>query len=249
MERFGSSRLRIVWTCLSLLLAGLVLGGIQGFGGPEGKDLSIFGTAIPLGVLDDPKPYVLDNLGRVIYALTSGIVLLAGYFPLAEWIRASATGERFKGLVLGTGMAFAHGLFLSQVMLLPVWAASFRLLGTPFHPTLLLGDLNALLLGLELLLWAAVMSLAVKSNKGLALGLTFCLQEIGRVMTWGGEWLGDMEVPKGLVKTMAFFGHLFPSAQLPSDPFAWHALPLSLGGPLLLAGLLLLLPGGKKARG
>lgn len=249
MERFGSSRLRIVWTCLSLLLAGLVLGSIQGFGGPEGKDLSVFGTALPLGILNDPKPYVLDNLGRLIYALTSGVVLLAGFFPLAEWIRASAPGERFKGLLVGTGLAFLHGVFLSQVALLPVWAASFRLLGTPFHSTLLLGDLNALLLGLELLLWAAAMSLAIKSNKGLALGLTFCLQEVGRVMAWGGEWLGDMEVPKGLVKTMAFFGHLLPAAQLPSDPFVWHALPLCLGGPFLLASLLLLLPAGKKSRG
>ena len=35
MDRFGSSRLRVVWTLVSLLLAGLALGSIQGFG-PDG---------------------------------------------------------------------------------------------------------------------------------------------------------------------------------------------------------------------
>lgn len=242
MERFGSSRLRIVWACVALALAGLVLTAIQGFGGPEGKDLSAFGAVIPFGILDDPQPYALDHLGRAIYTLTSGILVLGGFFPLSEWLRAGTARERFKGLSLGVGLAFAHGLFLSQVALLPIWAASHRLLGTPFHPVLLLADLNALLLGLQLLLWGAALSLLIRSNRGLALAATFACQTLGGLMAWGGEFLGDLEVPAAVVKTMGFLGHLLPSGQLPSDPFAWTALPLSLGGPLVLAGLLCLLP-------
>jgi hypothetical protein len=61
-------------------------------------------------------------------------------------------------------------------------------------------------------------------------------------MAWGGEFLGDLDVPKGIVKTMAMLGKALPSGQLPSDPLAWTALPLSLGVPLVLAALLLLLP-------
>jgi len=62
-------------------------------------------------------------------------------------------------------------------------------------------------------------------------------------MAWGGEFLGDLDVPKGAVKAMVALGHSLPSGQLPSDPMAWGALPLSLGVPLALAALLLLLPG------
>ena len=48
MDRFGSSRLRIVWASICLLLAGLVLGGIQGFGG-DGSQLMVFGAGILIG--------------------------------------------------------------------------------------------------------------------------------------------------------------------------------------------------------
>jgi hypothetical protein len=146
-------------------------------------------------------------------------------------------------------MAFAHGLFLSQLAILPVLAASYKLLGNPLAPRILLADTNAVLLGLELLLWSAALGCLLKSNRGLSILLAVALQEVGRVMAWGGEFLGDLEVPKALVKLMAFLGRALPSSQLPSDPFAWKALPLSLGIPILLAAGLLLLPGKAPKRG
>jgi hypothetical protein len=98
-------------------------------------------------------------------------------------------------------------------------------------------------LGLQLLLWAAGLGLLLKSSRGLAIVLAYSLQEVGRIMAWGGEFLGDLEVPKGLVKAMTIMGKSFPSGQLPSDAPVWSALPYSLGVPLALAALLLLLPG------
>lgn len=246
MDRFGSSRLRIVWASLCLLLAGLVLGSVQGFGA-EGQ-LQIFGTGLPLG-FEDPKPYVTDNLGRLVYTIVPAIILLGGFIPLGDWLTAGSRGERFKGLLLGSGLAFVHGLFLSQLAILPVLAASYRLLGNPVAPSILLADLNAVVLGLQLLLWAAALGLLMKSSRGLAIVLAYGLHEIGRIMAWGGEFLGDLEVPKALVKAMAILGKALPSGQLPSDAMAWTALPLSVGVPLLLAALWLLLPAKGAKRG
>jgi len=248
VDRFGSSKLRIVWTCIFLLLTGLVLGSLQGFNG-DGQ-LVLFGTGIPMG-FEDPKPYAIDNLGRMIYSVVPAIILLGGFIPLGDWLASGARPERFKGLLLGSGLAFLHGLFLSQMTILPMLAASYRLLGNPFAPSMLLADANAVLLGLQLLLWAGALGLVLKSNRGLAIVLAYAFHEMGRIMAWGGEFLGDLDVPKGVVKTMAFLGKSFPSGQLPSDALAWKALPFSLGVPLALAALLLLLPakGGKRSRG
>jgi hypothetical protein len=242
MDRFGSSKLRIVWASVALLLAGVVLGGVQGFGG-DGS-LILFGNGLPLGfVSDDPRAWAAEMLGRVIFALVPAIVLLGGIVPLGDWMASGNRPERFKGLALGAPLAFAHGIFLSQVALLPVLAASYKLLGNPLSPRILLADTNALLLGLELLLWSAALGCLLRSNRGLAIILAFGLQEVGRIMAWGGEWLGDLDFPKAAVKLMAFLGRALPSSQLPTDPFAWKALPVSLGVPILLAALLLLLPG------
>jgi hypothetical protein len=241
MDRFGSSLFRIVWACVCLLLAGLVLGGIQGFGG-DGSQLVVFGTGIPLG-FQDAKPYVTEGLGRLIYTVVPAIILLGAFLPVAEWTAAGARGERIKGLFLGLGLAVAHGLFLSQLAMLPMLAASYRLLGSPFASSVLQADLNALLLGLQLLLWTVALAQIVKSNRGIAILLAYSLAAIGRMLAWVGEFGQDLEMPKAIVKTLAFLGHLLPTESLPTDPLAWNALPLCIGGPLLLATLLLFLPG------
>jgi hypothetical protein len=248
MDRFGSSKLRMVWAGVCLLLAGVVLGGLQGLS-KDGSQLMVLGTGVPLG-FDDPKPYVIQNLGRIIYSLVPAVILLGGIFPLGEWLAAASRAERFKGLLLGSLLAFLHGLFLGQLAVLPVLAASYRLLGNPFAPSILLADLNAVVYGLQLLLWAAALGALFKSNRGLAVLVAYGLGEMGRIMAWGGEFLGDLEVPKALVGLMALLGKVLPSGQLPSDPLAWSALPLSLGAPLALTALLLLLPGkaGKRGR-
>ena len=209
MDRFGSSKLRMVWAGVCLLLAGLVLTSVQGFG-EGGTTLMVFGAGIPLG-FEDPKPYVIQNLGRIVYSVVPAVILRGGFIPLGEWLAAGGRGERFKGLVAGTAFAFVHGLFLAQLALLPVLAASFRLLGNPCAPSIMLADANA-------------------------------VSEVGRIMAWGGEFLGDLDVPKGVVKAMVVAGKSFPSGQLPSDPLSLAALPFSLGVPLALAAILLLLP-------
>lgn len=241
MDRFGSSLFRIVWACVCLLLAGLVLGGIQGFGG-DGSQLVVFGTGIPLG-FQDAKPYVTEGLGRLIYTVVPAVILLGAFLPVAEWTSAAAKGERFKGLFMGLGLALAHGLFLSQLAMLPMLAASYRLLGSPFSPLILQADLNALLLGLQLLLWTVALAQVVKSNRGIAILLAYVLAAVGKLLAWVGEYGQDLEMPRALVKSMSFLGHLLPTESLPTDPLAWNALPLSIGGPLALAMLLLLLPG------
>jgi hypothetical protein len=241
MDRFGSSKLRVVWAGICLLLAGLVLTSIQGFG-EGGTQLMVFGTGIPLG-FEDPKPYVIQNLGRLVYTVVPAVILLGGFVPLGEWLGAGGRGERFKGLLAGTALAYVHGLFLGQLAILPILAACYRLLGNPLAPSVLLADLNALVLGLQLLLWAAALGLLLKSNRGLGVLLAYGLTEVGRIMAWGGEFLGDLEVPRWAVATMTVLGKSFPTGQLPSDPVSWTALPYSLGVPLGLALLLLLLPG------
>lgn len=241
MERFGSSQFRIVWASICLLLAGLVLGGIQGFGG-DGSQLVVFGTGIPLG-FQDAKPYVTDGLARLIYTVVPAVILLGGFLPVADWTAAPGKGDRFKGLFLGLGLALVHGLFLSQIAMLPMLAAGFRLLGSPLAPSLLQADLNAVLLGLQLLLWTVALAQVMKSNRGIAILLAYGLASIGKLFAWVGEYGQDLEMPKALVKSLAFLGHVFPTESLPRDPLAWNALPLCLGGPLLIAMVLLLLPG------
>lgn len=249
MDRFGSSRLRIVWASVCLLLTGVVLGGVGGFGG-DGSQVMIFGSGIPVGFIsDDPKAWAADILGRLLFSVVPAVILLGGIFPLGDWLASGSKGERFKGLTLGSPMAFGHGLLLSQLAVLPILAASYKLLGNPLAPRILLADTNAVVLGLELLLWSAALGCLLRSNRGLSILIAFGLQEVGRVMAWGGEFLGDLEVPKALVKSMAFLGRILPSSQLPSDPFAWKALPLSLGIPILLTCALLLLPGKAPKRG
>lgn len=242
MDRFGSSKLRMVWAGVCLLLAGLVLTSIQGFG-EGGTQLMVFGTGIPMG-FEDPKPYVTQNLGRLIYTVVPAVILLGGIVPLGEWLAAGGRGERFRGLLAGTALAFLHGLVLGQLAILPVLAAAWRLLGNPLAPSVLLADANALVLGLQLLLWAAALGLVLKSNRGLAVLLAYGLTEVGRIMAWGGEFLGDLEVPRALVRTMSALGKALPTGQLPSDPVNAAALPFNLGVPLALAMILLLLPGG-----
>lgn len=240
MERFGSTRFRIVWASLCLLIAGLVWGGIQGFGG-DGSQLVIFGTGIPLG-FEDAKPYVTESLGRLVYTVVPAVILLGGIFPVAEGASSGDRPTRLKGLFLNLALALVHGLFLSQVALLPVWAASHRLLGTPFAPALLQANLNALVLGLQMLFWASALALVFASNRGIAILMAYALATVGRWLAWVGEFGQDLEWPALLAKTMALLGHLLPTESLPTDPFAWHALPLSFGGPLLLAVIMILVP-------
>ncbi len=253
MNRFGSSRLRIAWTLASLLLAGLAFGSVQGVGS-DGAHVVVFGTPVPLG--SNAAGIAADGLGAFLYALVPATFVLGGFGPFGDWLASGSRGERFKGLLLGALLAFVHGLFLSQVALLPALAAAFKLFGPPFGSgpgagawnRLLQADLNGVVLGMELLLWAGALGLVVKSNRGLGILGAYALAALGKGITWVGAFGADLELPRLSVKTAAFLGHLLPSESLPSDALAWTALPLSLGGPMLLCALLLFLPGKAPAK-
>lgn len=249
MNRFGSSRLRIVLLCLSLLLVGLVLGGVRP---AEGSNLLVFGTPIPVSALSmmvDPKMVFRGGLSAIITGVVPATFLLTIFYPIHEALQ----GGKLRELPSSLGPGILNGLFYTQVLLLPIWAASFRLLGTPFPGALCLSDLHAVILGLQLLLWALFLARVVASNPGWGLLLSFALSAAGRYLTWGGEYLGDpdlFQVPAFLVKAMATLGKLLPTGQISSDPMAWTALPLSLGGPLVLLVLALMFlgKGGKAPR-
>ena len=246
MDRFGSSKLRIGWTLVCLFLAGLVFMAIRGQQGPDGSQVVVFGTAVPLGA-ESLKDYALGGLQGVMYWLVSLVVLLGAFGPVSQWTAAASRGERLKGFFAGTGLGFAHGLFLSQVALLPVWALSWRLIGQAWPPELLRADLHGLLLGLQMLLWGVLLSRLLKSSAGLALLLTLLLRELGPRLSFFLDFGQDLGWSAGQVKVLEVFVRLLPMAQLPSDPFSPLALPLSIGGPLVLGALAMLLPaGGRK---
>lgn len=248
MDRFGSSKLRIGWTLVCLFLTGLVIMGVQGQQGPDGSQIVLFGTAVPLGA-DSLRGYALGNLQGVMYWVVSLVVLLGAFGPVSQWTAAAARPERFKGFFAGTGLGFVHGLFLSQVALIPVWALTWRLLGEAWPPELLRADLHGLLLGLQMLLWAALLSRLIKSSAGLALLLTLLLRELGPRLSFFLDFGQDLGWSHAQVKTLDVIVHLLPMAQLPSDPFSPLALPLSIGGPLVLGSLAMLLPAGGAKRG
>lgn len=239
MNRFGSSKLRIVWACVSLLLVGLVLTGVRGIS-PDGSQLVVFGTGIPMGF--DVKPYVAENLQRLGYTTVYAVILSGGFIPLGEWMNSGSLGERFKALSLGILLAFLHGLFLSQIAILPVLATGYRVMGNFADPLLLRADLNACLLGLQLLLWTAFLGQVIKSNRGLAVLFSLVLLALGKVLSWCGEFGSDLDWPRGLVATFAVLGKLLPTEKLPSDPLALTSLPLCLGGPIILTAIMLMLP-------
>ena len=243
MDRFGSSKLRIGWVLVCLFFTGLVVMGIQGQQGPDGSQIVAFGTAVPLGA-DTLRSYVVGNLQGLMYWIVSLVVLLGAFVPVTQWTAAAARGERLKGFFAGTGLGFVHGLFLSQVALFPVWALCWRLVGQIWPPELLRADLHGLLLGLQMLLWAVLLSRLLKSSAGLALLLTLLLRELGPRLSFFLDFGQDMGWSAAQVKTLDVIVRLLPMAQLPSDPFSPLALPLSIGGPLVLGALAMLLPPG-----
>lgn len=241
MNRFGSYKLRMGWTSVCLVLTGLVFAGIQSLESTGGRFV-IFGVEIPLG-FDDLEPYIIESLGRAVYTIVPAIILLGGFIQLGDCLMTGGIFGRCRVLCMDLIFAILHGLFLSQLAILPVIAASYRLLGSPFVLPIVTADINAIIFGFQLLVWTTALGLVLKSNRGLAVFFVYSLSEIGRVMTWGGEFLVDLGVHKLITSTMAVIGQLLPSNQSPSDPISWTRLHMSFGFPLLLTAVLLLISG------
>ena len=247
MDRFGSSKLRIGWSLAFLFLAGLVFMAVKGQAGDGGSTLVVFGTPVPLG-MDTLESYVTGNLRALVLATVPLVVLLGGFAGLAPMAAAPARGERFTGLTVGVFLAFLHGLFLSQVMLLPVWAAAWRLTGHAFPAELLKADGLSLLLGVQLLLWAMVLMRLLRSNPGLGLLMALLLHEVGARLQYFVDFGQDLGLSAGQASAVAALHRFLPSGQLPSDPFSGGGLLVSLGGPLALGFLVLFFdPGAGKA--
>lgn len=124
-------------------------------------------------------------------------------------------------------------------MLLPVWAASLRLTGHVFPGDLLKADGLALLLGLQLLLWAMILMRLLRSNPGLGLLLALLLREVGSRLQYFVDFGPDLGLSAGQVSAVSTLHRLLPSGQLPTDPFSASGVLLSIGGPLLLGFLIL----------
>ena len=247
MDRFGSSKLRIGWTLVFLFLAGLVFMAVKGEAGDGGSSLVVLGTPVPLG-MDTLDSYVNGNLRALVYAAVPWVILLGGFMPLASMTGTASRGERYTGLTLGSLFAFLHGLFLSQVMLLPVWTAAWRLTGHLFPGELLKADALGLLLGMQLLLWSVVLMRLLRSNPGLGLLLVVLLREVGSRLQYFVDFGQDLGLSAGQTAVIATVHRLLPSGQLPTDPFTASGLLLSIGGPLLLSFIVLFpdLKGGAK---
>ena len=246
MDRFGSSKLRIGWVLVCLFVTGLVVMAVQaGSRGRAAPRSSSSGRRFRWAPIRcGPTP--LGTCRGPWTGLVSLVMLLGAFGPVSQWTAAAARGERIKGFFVGTGLGFAHGLFLSQVALVPVWALSWRLIGEAWPPELLRADLLGLLLGLQMLLWAVLLSRLLKSSAGLALLLTLLLRELGPRLSFFLDFGQDLGWSAGQVKGLEVFVRLLPMAQLPSDPFSPLALPLSIGGPLVLGALAMLLPAGSR---
>lgn len=255
MDRFGSSKLRIVWALIFLFLSGLVFMAVRGEQGPEGSRVFVAGLgALPLGA-DTLRAKTVGILDPAFYGMVSMVVLCGGIFPLGAGVAAGAPLDRVKGFLTHAGWGVVHGAFLAQVATLPLWALSFRMCGEPFPPELLKADLLGLLLGTQLLLWAGVLMRLFSSNQGLAVLFALLLREVGPTMVWFSDFGEEVGLTKGAVNAVKMLQSLLPMSKLPSDPFSPMALPLSIGGPLLLGLLVMLIPsrsakpaGPKKAK-
>ena len=167
----------------------------------------VFGAGIPLG-FEDPKPYVIQNLGRMVYSVVPAVILLGGFIPLGEWLAAGAAASATRAWWPAPPWPSCTACSWASWRCCRCWPPAAGCWAAPSRRPILLADLNAVVLGLQLLLWAAALGLLLRSNRGLAVLLAYGLTEVGRVMAWGGEFLGDLDVPKGLVKAMASLGNV-----------------------------------------
>jgi len=241
MNRFGSYRLRMVWASVCLILAGLAFAGVHNVGLAGGRFL-IFGTEIPLG-FDSSESCITKTLAMVIYKMVPAIILFGSFIQLGDCITIGGVFERYRALCVGFAFAILHGLFLSQLAVMPIIAVSYRLLGNPLVPFLVASDMNAIILGFQLLVWATALGLIMKSNRGLTIFFVYLLIEIGKTMIWGSEFLGCMGVHKLIISTVDIIGRLLPISQSLFDLGSCMTLYMSFGLPLMIIIAMLLISG------
>ena len=243
MDRFGSSQLRIVWAAVPIFLFGLFLAGFSTSNGQNGFAVHAFGATISqdllasMSGLADPAQLLRSALRGFIVWSVPFTFLAAAYFPIVDLIEA----YKLRGLFLGALFGTAHGLYYSQLLILPIWAICVRLLGSLIPSALALADLHALILGVQLLIWAIIFNRLIVSNRGIPLALALGLGTIGTKLYYlvdFGEMLG---MKPGLVKVAEFLYHFFPSQRVPENAVAANTLLIGIVVPLAISVLLVFL--------
>jgi hypothetical protein len=248
MNRFGSSKLRIVWASVSIFLFGLFFVGFSTSSGPDGFAIHAFGATISqdllasMSGLADPAQLLRSALRAFIVWSVPFTFLVSAYPSIVDAIEA----YKLRGYFLGGLFGAAHGFYYSQLLILPIWAICARLLGSIVPSPLALADLHALILGAQLLIWSIIFNRLIKSNKGVSLALTLGFGAIGTKLYYlvdFGEMLG---MKAGQVKVAEFFYHFLPSQRVPESPISSNTLLIGLIGPLVISVLLVLLPFKRK---
>lgn len=243
MNRFSSSKLRIVWTIICLLMSVLAIFSIQRIGS-NGNQIAVLGVELPLG-FDDIEPYITQNLSRAIYNIVPAIMLLGGFIQLSDWIIDSSYIERYRGLLFGSLIAIFHGIILAQITIFPLIAIGLKVLGGTSLSSILLANFNAILLGSQFLLWSSVFGLLIKSNRGLVVFLVYLLNEIGNVADWCSEFLADLTINVTVINIISLFSKFLPGSKLPADSISIVTFMVNLSVPIVLTAILALIPYNK----
>lgn len=249
MNSFGSFKLRIVWASIAIFLFGLFLAGFSTSEGPQGFSIHAFGATIPPNMLAsvnefyDPMKFILSILRTLIGWTVPFTFFATAYFPLVEAIES----DKLKGFFTGALLGAASGLFYSQLLILPIWAFCLRIMGSILPGALVMADLHAVILGLQLLIWGIILNRLIRSNRGVPMVLTMGLSAIGTKLynlIDFGEASGMMTA--GQIKVVTFLNQLLPSAHIAEDSIALGTLLYGVLGTLVLAALLVIIPMGKK---
>jgi hypothetical protein len=243
MNRFGSFKLRVVWASIFVLFFLLLLFGLKTSDGPQGFAIRAFGATIPQHVLAsvaefaDPMQYVRSVLRAFIVWAVPFTFLATAYFPLVDAIESDKLKGFFKGLLLGT----ASGIFYSQLLILPIWAICARLMGSLIPNPLLVADLHALVLGMQLLIWSIIFNRLIRSNRGIAMVLALGLSAIGTKLYYLVDFGEAFGMSAGQVRIAKFLHQFLPSVRVAEDPIAFGTLAYGVVGTLALAALLVLI--------
>ena len=247
MNSFGSPRLRIVWVSVFFFLFGLLLVGLSTTEGPEGFAIHAFGATVPQHLLAsvsefaDPMQYARSILRLFIGWAVPFTFLVTAYFPLVEAIES----DRLKGFFMGTLMGAASGLFYSQLLILPIWAFSARIMGSLVPGTLAMADLHAVILGVQLLVWSIIFNRLIRSNRGVPILLAMGLGALGTRLYYLVDFGDVLGMSPGQVSMVKFLNHVLPSSRVAEESIATGTLVFGVAGTLALAALLVLIPMGK----
>jgi len=248
MNHFGSLKLRIVWASISIFLFGLFLAGFSTSDGSEGFAIHAFGATIPQSMLAsvsdfaDPMQFFRSILRTFISWAVPFTFFAAAYFPLVEAIES----DKLKGFFFGTLQGAASGLFYSQLLILPIWAFCLRVMGSIFPGSLVMADLHAVILGLQLLIWGIILNRLIRSNRGIAMVLTMGLSAIGTKLYYLIDFGEAFGMSAGQIKVAEYLNQILPSVRVAEDSIAMGTLLYGVVGTLALATLLVLIPMSQK---